>query len=171
MSSATPPGPASRDRRIVAWPLAAAATALAFLLALSPSAGAAIALVKNLGTNGNTTSGKTLAINPSSTVAVGDTVIVTFAMDPDSGTVSCADSKGNPYGKDADKTNGSGTSGVRTVIFSAPVTTALATTDSITVTLQNNVAAKAMSAAEFSGLATAAFDKTASAMGTSTTPS
>src|SRR5947207_15037302 len=32
MSSATPPGPASRDRRIVAWPLAAAATALAFLL-------------------------------------------------------------------------------------------------------------------------------------------
>jgi len=95
MSSATPPGPASRDRRIVAWPLAAAATALAFLLALSPSAAAAIALVKNLGTNGNTTSGKTLAINPSSTVAVGDTVIVTFAMDPDSGTVSCADSKGN----------------------------------------------------------------------------
>ena len=127
MSSATPPGPARRDRRIVAWPLAAAPMALAFLLALSPSAGAAIALVKNLGTNGNTTSGKTLAINPSSTVAVGDTVIVTFAMDPDSGTVSCADSKGNTYSKDADKTNGSGTSGVRTVIFSAPVTTALTT--------------------------------------------
>ena len=62
MSSATPARPARRDRRIVAWPLAAA-MALTFLLALSPSAAAAIALVKNLGTNGNTTSGKTLAIN------------------------------------------------------------------------------------------------------------
>src|SRR5439155_2576958 len=117
-------------------------------------------------------SGKTIAITPlSGSVAAGNTVIVTFAMDPDAGTVSCADSKGNTYSKDADQTNGSSTSGVRTVVFSAPVTTALASGDSITVTLQHNVVAKAVSAAEFSGLHTVPLDKTATATGSSTAAS
>src|SRR5207249_1995537 len=86
------------------------------------------------------------------------------------GSVTYADSKGNTYTKDADFTNGSGTSGVRTVVFSAPVTTALVNGNTITVTYPT-ATAKAVSVNEFSGLATAAFDKTASAKNTSTTPS
>jgi len=43
-------------------------------------------------------------------------------MDPTSGTVSCGDSQGNAYTKDADVTNGSGTAGVRTVVCAGTIT-------------------------------------------------
>jgi hypothetical protein len=105
-------------------------------------------------------------------VALGNTVIVTFAMDPATGTVSCADTKGNTYTKDADVqngTSGSGT-GVRTVVFSAPITTALVSGNTITVTFPS-VTAKAVSANEFSGLVSAALDKTATATGATTSMS
>src|SRR5439155_26201312 len=101
-------------------------------------------------------------------VVVGHGVIVTVAMDPDAGTVSCADSQGNVYNKDADQANGSGTTGVRTLIFSTRVTSALSSGDSITVTFQNSVVAKAISASEFYGIV--ALDQTASFIGNDTTP-
>jgi hypothetical protein len=102
-------------------------------------------------------------------VVLGRTVIVTVAMDPDAGAVTCADSEGNIYSLDADKTNGSGTTGVRALAFSAPVTAALQTGDTITVTFQNNVACKAISAAEFIGIG--GVDQTVGAIGDSISPS
>src|SRR5690242_13336664 len=58
-------------------------------------------------------------------VPAGSTVIVALAMDPAAGAVSAIDARGNTYTNDVDRANGSGTSGVRTVVLSAPVTTAL----------------------------------------------
>src|SRR6185295_781059 len=105
--------------------------------------------------------------------------IVTFAMDagptPVVNDVTCADNGGggtpNAYTKDADIRNGSGTSGVRTVVFSAPVTTALASGKTITVTFPS-VTAKAVSVNEFSGLLTSGYvDQSGTSTGTSTAPS
>jgi hypothetical protein len=86
----------------------------------------------NIGTAASETTGTNLTIN-AVTAAAGNTVIVTVAMDPSSGAVSVADSAGNTYSTDADVANGSGTNGVRTLVFSAPVTTALAN-GTITIT-------------------------------------
>ena len=98
---------------------AMATLALTVLLALAASeAHAGIAFVQSLGTNASQSSGTSIAVTLTAAVAAGDTVIVTFAMDPATGTVTCADTKGNTYTADADVTNGSGTSGVRTIVFS-----------------------------------------------------
>jgi hypothetical protein len=98
-------------------------------------------------------------------VGAGNRVIVSFAFNPASGTVSCSDSGGNSYAIDKDITNGSGTTGVRTVIASAHVTTALISGNTITCT-HPSVTARALSANEFSGVAaTSAIDKSASATG------
>jgi hypothetical protein len=122
---------------------------------------AAIAFVKNVGTNGTTTTGTTLAVTvPAGGVAVNDTVVISFAMDPTSGTVSAADARGNTYTADANfqqGTSGSGT-GVRQVLLSARLGTALVAGDSITVT-HPSVAARAMSVSEFSGLAATAMGR------------
>ena len=146
---------------------AMATLALTVLLALAASeAHAGIAFVQSLGTNASQSSGTSIAVTLTAAVAAGDTVIVAFAMDPATGTVTCADTKGNTYTADADVTNGSGTSGVRTIVFSAPVTTALVSGNTITVT-HPTATARALSVNEFSGLATtAAFDKKASATNT-----
>src|SRR5438093_760910 len=149
------------------------ALVLILLAALWPiSAGAAVTLVKNIGKTGSTTTGTSLSVTvPAADVAAGNRVIVSVALDPTAGTVSCADSKGNVYAKDVDVTQGSGTSGVRSVIFSAPITAALVSGNTITVT-HPSLAARAMSADEFSGLGTSGtLDKTASATGSSTSPS
>src|SRR5436309_7317377 len=89
-------------------------------LAAAP-AFAAAAFVRNIQTaanqGANEASGTSVAVTvPAAGVTAGDTVIVTFAMDPALGAVSCADSKGNTYTQDVDVTNGSGTTGVRTVV-------------------------------------------------------
>src|SRR3989442_2929419 len=129
----------------------------------------AVCWLQDLGANGTETVGTTLSITPiSGGVAVGHGVIVSVAMDPDSGAVSCSDSKGNIYSLDADQTNGSGTTGVRTLIFSTHVTSALGNGDSIIVTFQNAIAARAVSAAEFYGIV--ALDQTAGAIGNGITP-
>jgi cysteine-rich repeat protein len=101
-------------------------------------------------------------------VAAGNRLLVTFAMDPASGTVSCADTRGNVYAIDADVTNGSGTSGVRAVVLSAPVATALVGGDVITIT-HPSLDARAMSVSEFSGLG--ARDRSATATGNGTAAS
>src|SRR5438477_9262431 len=89
-------------------------------------------------------------------------------MDPATGTVSCADTKLNSYHLDADVSNGSGTSGVRTVIFSAPVTTALVSGNTITVTHPTAVA-KAVSVNTVSGLVSSSpQDKTSTGTGATT---
>jgi len=145
---------------------------LLLLLALPASeALGAIAFVKNVGTAGNTTTGTTIAVTvPAAGVAANNTIIVTFTMDPAAGTVSVADTRGNAYTSNADITNGSGTSGVRTVILSARVTTALTSGNTITVTFPS-VAAKAVSVNEFSGIAAGnVLDRTSTATGTSTAP-
>ena len=106
---------------------------LAIALWLAPaSAFAAAAFVKNIGTNASETTGTSLAVTvPAGGVAANDTIIVTLAMDPAADSsdpthpAGVTDTKGNTYTKDADVTIGSGTSGVRTVVFSAPVGTAL----------------------------------------------
>jgi len=76
--------------------------------------------------------GTTLTISPV-TASAGHTIFVLFSMDPASGSVTVTDSKGNTYTQDKDVTNGSGTSGVRTLVFSARVTSALSS-DTITIT-------------------------------------
>ena len=110
----------SRPARLLAGILVALALA-------APQAAHAIAFVQNLGTAaiGNP-SGTTLPFTLTTAVPAGDTVIVSFAVDPKTGAVSCADSKGNAYVADVDVTNGSGTSGTRAVVLRAAVTTALA---------------------------------------------
>src|SRR6185295_1252187 len=101
----------------------------------------------------------------------GNTLIVTVAMDPSAGTVTCADAKGNAYTRDADRTNGSTTSGVRVVVFSSTITTALTIGNLITVTMPTTVA-KAMSVNEFSGLiANPVADASGTATGSTGAPS
>ena len=135
---------------------------------------AAIASVAAIGTATSKASGTTLAVTVGAAgVAAGNSVIVAVALDPVvSNTVTVADTQLNTYSSDADLANGSGTSGVRTVVFSAHNITALVNTNTITVTFSAAVVAKAMSAASFSGLALISTkDVTASATGSSTAPS
>ena len=135
----------------------------------TPNVSAATAIA----TNSSTTSGTTITASvPAAGVAVNSTVLVTVAMDPSAAAVGVTDARGNTYTNDADITNGSGTSGVRTLIFSAPVTSALVSADLITVTFGSAVVGKAVSASYVNGLVVASrVDKTASMTGTSTAPS
>src|SRR5439155_9406062 len=64
------------------------------------------------------------------TAAAGGTIFVTIGMDPGTQSVGVSDNatgsgSDNCYSKDDDVTNGTGTTGVRTLVFSAPVTRAL----------------------------------------------
>ncbi len=87
------------------------------------------------------------------TVATGNTIFVTIAMDAVASTVTVTDNGSggsNTYTNDADATNGSGTNGVRTLVFSAPVTHALSSgTITINVSSSVNIAASFFS---FNGL-------------------
>src|SRR5438445_2381351 len=89
-------------------------------------------------------------------------------MDPAAGTVSCVDTKGNSYSAVVDFANGSGTTGVRTVIFAARIVTALSAGNAITVSYPS-VGASAVSITEVAGLGFV--DRTASAGGNNTSPS
>src|SRR5439155_8447849 len=95
----------------------------------------------SLGTAGTNQDTATILLSPTfsgMSVGIGRTLIVTIAVDPIASTVSVSDGA-NTYTKDADISNGSGTPGVRTLIFSAPVTTAL--NGRITITSSPNLAA------------------------------
>ncbi len=78
----------------------------------------------SIGTNNTKTTGTTLAyaLTILQTINLNDRIIVMFAMDPAAGTPTCADSSSNTYSLIGSATNGSGTSGVRTFIFSAHCT-------------------------------------------------
>jgi hypothetical protein len=93
----------------------------------------------------------TLVVGVAAAVPVGNTVIVAVSTTTTlAQAVSVTDSKSNVYTRDVDITGG--TSGVRTLVFSAPVTTALATSDTITVTFPSQATIKAASALSVSGL-------------------
>src|SRR5207249_950610 len=105
----------------------------------------------SIGTAANETTSTTTTITTTQAVAVGNTIIIMFAMDPGSGAVSVSDGH-NTYTLDKDIPSGSGTSGVRTVVFSALVTTTqLASGSTITIT-HPSVAAKAANALLVPGL-------------------
>ncbi|MEJ6979879.1 MBG domain-containing protein, partial [Pedobacter sp. P351] len=123
-----------------------------------------------IGINSSLTSGTSISISvPAAGVSLGKTILVTVAMDPSSTAVSITDTRGNTYTKDADVTNGSVASGVRTLIFSAPVSTALVSANSITVSFATAVVTKAVSAFSVSGLVAGSLtDKSSTATGNST---
>src|SRR5262245_4635013 len=105
------------------------------VLLVAGGARAAITTPTLVGSLGVQTTGTTLAVtNAGATIPVGSTVIVTVAMNPVAGTISCADSAGNTYSLDVNATNGSGTDGVRAALFSTRVTSAIPTGGTITVT-------------------------------------
>ena len=88
----------------------------------------AIGFVKLVGTRGTRGNGSTLSVTvPAAGVAVGNTVIVSFAIEPETGAVTCTDTRGNTYScADANVQNGVSGSGTaaRTVVCSAYVTQA-----------------------------------------------
>ena len=131
----------------------------------SPAFGA-ITYVKDLGTASSTTTGTTIQVLvPAGGVAAGNTVIVVFAMDDVTGSVTCADQQNGSYGAaDVDQRN---TNQVRTVVFSAYITNALSSGDWIRVT-HPSVGDRVMHAIEFSGLPNSALDQTASNSGNDT---
>jgi hypothetical protein len=133
---------------------------------------AQVEFVKTIGTTSATSTGTSMSIAiPASGVAVGNRVILTLALNPAAGSVSCSDDGGNSYAVERNVRNGSGTKGVRIVILSAHVATALISGNTITC-VHPNVTARAMAANEFSGLlATSAVDRKHSATGNNTTPS
>src|SRR5207253_2328006 len=107
------------------------------------------------------------------TVAAGKTIFVTVAMDGGTQTVTVSDNGSggsNSYTKDADVTNGSGTTGIRTLVFSAPVTHALSSgTISISSSTSVNMAATSF---YFNGIVSPSpKDLVMTAAGNSTTPS
>ncbi len=154
-------------RQARGWGLRALGIAL-LLGIVASEAPAAINHVKDLGTAGDNTAGATsLSLTLTAGAAVDSTVIVSFAMDPSAGAVNCSDTQGNTYTVDADVPNGSTTTGVRAVVCSSLLGTALVAADQITVT-HPATAARAMSASEFAGMT--GVDRTATATGLSTSP-
>ena len=144
--------------------------ALAILALSSLQASAAISFVRALGTN-QSSSGDTLSITLGAAVPVGDTIIVSFAMNPRTSgpnDVNCSDSRGNTWTVDGDVIRGSGIDGVRAVACSTRVGTALASGDSITVHHPSNAGERAMSASEFSGLRSSGLDQSATGVGIDT---
>src|SRR5439155_10270964 len=122
---------ANRTRGLFLTTLLAAALHLAH----APDALAAIAFVKNVGFLADNTTGTSVSITvPAGGVAFGHTVLVSLAIDPVAGAVSCTDTKGNSYSAVIDFSNGSGTTGVRSVAFAARIVTALVPGNTITVT-------------------------------------
>jgi hypothetical protein len=103
----------------------------------------------SIGTANSTSSSTNISVTVSAAgVAAGNTIIVTFTMSSVTGTVSVTDTKGNIYTSDADVNY---SSYVRTLVFSAPVTTALVSGNTITVTYPSAVS-KAVSIYYVSGL-------------------
>ena len=103
-------------------------------------------------------------------VAAGNTMIVSFAINTTSASaVTVSDTKGNTYTQDANILNSAGS--IRTLVFSAPVNTALVSGNTITVAYPS-ATTKAVSIYYVSGLVSASpADKSATATGNDTTPS
>jgi len=129
---------------------------------------APISFAKSIGTQSSKASGTSLIVTNSSTaVATGHSVVLVLAMDNATGTVSASDSVGNVYSVDADVNN---TDGVRTVVLAAHNIVAIPVGGTITVS-HPSVVARAVTAAEFAGLANSSvLDRSSSATGTGLSP-
>src|SRR4029077_2952994 len=93
----------------------------------------------------------TLVVSVTAALPVGNTVIVAVSTRTTTAqTVTLTASKSNVYTRDVDINNV--LTQVRTLVFSAPVTTALTTSDTITVTFPSQATIKAASALSVSGL-------------------
>jgi len=106
--------------------------------------------ITQAGTGNSTTSGTTFSVTPTVSFAVNDTVVVCSAHDNlFSGAPyisSVTDSQGNTYSLAAgNKTQGgSGADRATVAIYRCNVTTALSTSDTITITFSGSLAAKAV---------------------------
>src|SRR5947208_559250 len=120
-----------------------------------------------IGTVASDSSAETTLSIPAN-IGVAETIFVTIAMDPTTSNVSVTDNAGNIYTKDADVTDGSDTSGVRTLIFRAPISVALGGS-TITVNFPAPTpAGKTASFFSFNGVGT--LDRTHTAVGTDNGP-
>ncbi len=110
-----------------------------------------ISYVKNVGTNTNQASGNTtLAVTvPVAGVAQGNFLAVYFAEDADGTNPTCADTRGNTYTRQVNASSANTNAVARLAIFTAPVTTALVSGDTITVSWTTATVAEAMSVSEF----------------------
>jgi hypothetical protein len=135
-------------------------------LSMAGPAYSAITKVKDIGTNSLTTNGTSISLTvPAAGVAAGNSIIVTFAMVEQSGTISCADQAGNPYSVDVEAINNNN---VRTAVCAAHNVSALSSGQWIQVT-HPTVTDRMVYAGEFSGLATSStLDQTNSTPGNAT---
>jgi hypothetical protein len=106
--------------------------------------------VRRLGESHNNITDRTqTSLSLMAQVDAGDSIIVTFAMDPVDGEVSCSDSQGNVYSQDADSSRvGSRRRGVRVVVCAAHGVRALGLGDEIVVD-HPRTRSQALSASEF----------------------
>lgn len=101
-------------------------------------------------------------------VPAGSSVVIAFAMNPVAGAVSAIDTSGNTYVVEADVTNGSGTTGVRTVILAAHGVMGLTAGGSSIAILHPAVGAKAARVISITGLAMSPLDRMSTGTGTGT---
>lgn len=117
------------------------------------------ASVGSRGSANNKSAATTITVNPSSAVSVDGVLVVIIATDNIGTTdgdlgdiVSVTDSQNNVYTKASQFTNGNGNPavGATTGIYFSKITTALATTDAVTVTFNGSPVSKAVMLHEFS---------------------
>ncbi len=151
-------------------PLVLALATLVSIAGLPSRAAAAISFVKNVGTASSTTANTTTAITlGAGATAAGNSIVVSITMDAVAGAVSVADSAGNSYG--AAVTDNTNAGNVRNLVFAVHGALAVANGGTITVT-HPSTTRRAVSAAEFAGVATSsALDvSNANQTGNSTSP-
>ncbi len=129
-----------------------------------------ISYVKNVGINNSKVANTSLSVTvPAGGVAAGNLVVVSFAIDGVSGTVSATDTQGNAYAVAANAQYATpGTGNIRTVILYSVLSTALVSGNTITVSYPSRTA-KAISVDEYTGVNTP--DVFVTATGATTTPS
>src|SRR5579871_687168 len=160
------PAPVAGSRIRPRPPVAALVSALGLLL-VHGTAHAAVTLAQTIGTASLASAGTSISVTVPGGVAAGDTILLAFAMRDTGAGIAATDSRGNVYTL-AVEADDAGL--VRTAILSAPVTTALAAGDTITVT-HPATTARALAAADFAGIAAPApLDRTAIGSGIGTTP-
>ena len=124
--------------------------------------------VQNIGKTSTKTAGTSMQIAVTNTVPIGDTLIIRVVHDYSGSAPTITDSKGNTYVRDRTAPNSGNT--IRATIFSSPITTALSSGDTITITTPN-VSAKAAVVDHFNGLyASNIVDQQNGTSGSSTTP-
>jgi hypothetical protein len=121
----------------------------------------------SIGTRASASTTVTSLTQTGITVASGRTIFALIAADAMASTITISDSAGNTYTPNADQTAGPG-KGIRTLVFSAPVATALSNgTITVASTASVNIAASFFA---FNGLVSPApVDKVAKATGTTAT--